>query len=484
MEIASCVEENMKELREYFKTGNTRSYQWRQAQLKGLLRLVREKEEEIFQALFQDLGKHRVEAYRDEVGITSKSAAYALKELKGWMSPKKISIPLVAFPSTGEMVSEPLGLVLIFSSWNFPIGLSLEPLIGAIAAGNTAVLKPSELAPACSSLLATLIPLYLDKKAVMIVEGGVDVAEQLLEKKWDKIFFTGSPRVARTIMTAAVKHLTPITLELGGKCPAVVDSLGSSRERAMCLNRILGGKFGPCCGQACVSIDYVLVEEKFAPILIESMKKGIKKMFGENPVEAKTMSRIVNKKHFQRLKSLLDDDMVKASVVYGGSFDEENLFIEPTILLDPPLKADIMNEEIFGPLLPIISLKNIEDSIDFINSRPKPLALYVFTNDETLKKRMVNETSSGCLTFNDTIIQYLIDAIPFGGVGESGFGRYHGKYSYEAFSHEKPILRRNYLSDFWFRYPPWNSHKFDLLRAAVNFDYISFLLVLLGLKRY
>ncbi|PIA42769.1 hypothetical protein AQUCO_02000311v1 [Aquilegia coerulea] len=397
-------EVELKELRECFKSRKTRELNWRKTQLKGLLKFLHEKEEDICKALHQDLGKHNVEAFRDEVGMLTKSVNNALKGVTQWMSPKKIPLPLAAFPSSADMVPEPLGLVLIFSSWNFPFGLSIEPLIGAIAAGNTVVVKPSELAPASSSILATVLPLYLDSKAIKIIEGGADVAQILLEKKWDKIFFTGSTRVGRAVMTAAAKHLTPVTLELGGKCPAVVDSLGSSRELKIAILRILGGKYASCGGQACIGIDYVLVDEKFAPILVDSMKVAIKRMFGDNPKQTNAMARIINKQRFLRLKSMLNDDNVKASIVFGGSCDEENLFIEPTILLDPPLKADIMSEEIFGPILPIITLKNIEDSIDFINSRPKPLALYAFTNNETLKKRMVSETSSGSLTFNDAII--------------------------------------------------------------------------------
>ncbi|KAF5207860.1 Aldehyde dehydrogenase [Thalictrum thalictroides] len=483
MEIIGDFEEELKGLRECFKSGKTKELSWRKTQLKGLLKFLHEKEEHIFKALYQDLGKHNVEAFRDEVGMLTKSARYALKGVTQWMAPKKIPLPLAAFPSTAKMVPEPLGVVLIFSSWNFPFGLSLEPLIGAIAAGNTVVVKPSELAPASSSILATLLPLYLDSKAIKIIEGGVDVAELLLEKKWDKIFFTGSTRVGRAVMTAAAKHLTPVTLELGGKCPAVVDSLNSSWDLKIAVKRILGGKYASCGGQACIGIDYVLVDEKFAPKLVDSIKVAIKKMFGDNPKETNSISRIINKQRFLRLKSMLNDDNVKASIVFGGSCDEENLFIEPTVLLDPPLKADIMSEEIFGPLLPIITLKNIEDSIGFINSKPNPLALYVFTNNETLKSRMVSETSSGSLTFNDAIIHYLLDTVPFGGVGQSGFGTYHGKYSFDTFSHEKPVLRSSYLSELWFRYPPWTAHRFNLIRNAIVFNYLGFILVLLGLKR-
>ncbi|KAH9741287.1 Aldehyde dehydrogenase family 3 member F1 [Citrus sinensis] len=330
-------------------------------------------------------------------------------------------------------------------------GLSLEPLIGAIAAGNTVVLKPSELASASSSLLANALPTYIDSKAIKVIEGGPAVGEHLLQQKWDKIFFTGSTRVGRMVMSAAVKHLTPITLELGGKCPAIIDSLTSSWDKEV----------------------------------------HIKKMLGENPRKSNSIARIINKHHFSRLKNLLNDPMVKDSIVYGGSVDEANLFIEPTVLVDPPLQAAIMTEEIFGPLLPIITLKRIEDSIDFINSRPKPLVIYAFTKNERLQRRMVSETSSGSIVFNDAVIQgsgygatvFVADTLPFGGIGESGIGSYHGKFSFDAFSHHKPVVRRSYLSEIWFRFPPWNNYKLQLFELVYNYDYLGMLLVILGLKR-
>ncbi|MCL7051248.1 hypothetical protein MKW94_026947 [Papaver nudicaule] len=483
--MESAVGENLErevvELRETFISGKTKCVSWRRSQLKALLTLLSDKEDEIFKALYKDVGKHHCEAYRDELGSIVKALDFALASLKQWVAIKKVKLPLAAFPTVAEIKPEPLGLVLIFSSWNFPIGLALEPLIGAIAAGNTVVLKPSELAPACSSLLANIIPMYLDCKAVKVVEGGAMIAEGLLEMKWDKIFFTGSTRVGRIVMSAAAKHLTPVTLELGGKCPAVIDSLPSSWDRKIAIKRIVAGKYGACGGQACIGIDYILVLEEFAPTLIELLKTGIKTMFGENPRES--MARILNKKSFLRLKKILNDPAVCSSIIHGGSLDEANLYIEPTILLNPPLESEIMTDEIFGPVLPIITLKKIEDSIEFINLRPKPLALYVFTNNETLKKRMIDETSSGSLTFNDTVIQYTCETIPFGGVGQSGFGRYHGKFSFDTFSHEKGILRRSYLTEFWFRFPPWTANKLQLLRLAYALDYFGIVLNVLGLKR-
>ncbi|OAY48534.1 aldehyde dehydrogenase family 3 member F1 [Manihot esculenta] len=477
------MESELERMREYFKTGNTKCASWRLSQLKGLLLFIKEREADIFQALKKDLGKHPVEAFRDEVGLLIKSINFALKGLKTWMSSKKVNVPKIAFLTTAELVPQPLGLVLIISSWNFPLGLSLEPLIGAIAAGNTVVLKPSELAPACASLLVNLLPTYLDTRAIKVVQGGSSVGEQLLQKKWDKIFFTGSARVGRIVMSAAVKNLTPVVLELGGKCPAVVDSLSSSWDKQATANRIAVAKFGSCAGQACLAIDYVLVEKKFASTLVELMKDSIKNMFGDNPRESNTMARIINKHHFSRFKNILSDLAVQKSIVYGGSMDEENLFIKPTILLDPPLQSEIMTDEIFGPLLPIITLDKIEDSIEFINSKPKPLAVYAFTKNKQLKRRLEAETSSGSLVFNDALVQYVLDTVPFGGIGESGIGKYHGKFSFDTFTHHKAVTRRSFLIDAWFRFPPWNGHKFMLFETCYTYDYLGILLVLLGLKR-
>ncbi|MBA0753026.1 hypothetical protein Gogos_021174 [Gossypium gossypioides] len=286
-------------------------------------------------------------------------------------------------------------------------------------------------------------------------------------------------------MAAAAKHLTPVTLELGGKSPAIVDTLSTTPSKAkVTAKRIVGGKWGPCTGQACIAIDYVLVEEKLASTLvIELLKKTIKRFYGENIKSLKNISRIVNKHQFQRLVNLLQDPNVADSIVYGGSVDEEKLVIEPTILLDPPLDSEIMSEEIFGPLLPIITLKNVEESIDFINSKSNPLVIYAFTEDETFKKRILSETSSGTVTFNDSMVQFLCDSLPFGGVGQSGFGRYHGKYSFDTFSHEKSILHRGFYPELEPRYPPWTHFKLLFIKLAYQFDYFGLILLVLGFKR-
>ncbi|KAL6583432.1 hypothetical protein OROMI_005510 [Orobanche minor] len=497
--------EGFEGLKKAFQSGKTRGVDWRKAQLRAILRFLAENEADIFEALKQDLGKHPVESYRDEIGVVKKSADHALLHINAWMAPKKVfnrqnldkdkisgssrlarvqsaQLPLLLFPSRAQVLPEPLGTVLIFGSWNFPISLTLDPLIGAISAGNTVVVKPSDQAPACSSLLKRTIPRYLDTKAIKIVEGGSDVAEQLLQKPWDKIFFTGSPRVGRIVMSAAAKHLTPVTLELGGKCPVIVDSFSGS-ELKVAVKRIAGGKWGPCAGQACIGIDYVLVQQNLAPLLVESLKSCIKIFYGEDVKTLQSICKIVNKHHFNRICSLLKEPGVAASIVYGGSMDHENMVIEPTILIDPPLDAQIMTEEIFGPLLPIITLGKIEESIDFINERPKPLAIYAFTKNEKLKDQILQETSSGGVTFNDTIIQFICENLPFGGVGQSGFGRYHGKYSFDTFSHEKAVLHRSFFLELEPRYPPWNNFKLEFIRLAYNLDYVGLLLLLLGLRR-
>ncbi|KAL6518474.1 hypothetical protein OROGR_018976 [Orobanche gracilis] len=484
--------EGFEGLKRAFRSGKTRGVDWRKAQLRAILSFLAENEADIFEALKQDLGKHPVESYRDEIGVVKKSADHALLHINAWMAPKKAPLPLLLFPSRAQVLPEPLGTVLIFGSWNFPISLTLDPLIGAISAGNTVVVKPSDQAPACSSLLKRTIPRYLDTEAIKIVEGGSDVAEQLLQKPWDKIFFTGSPRVGRIVMSAAAKHLTPVTLELGGKCPVIVDSFYGSDLKVLpmkhrpgvAVKRIAGGKWGPCAGQACIGIDYVLVQQNLAPLLVESLKNCIKIFYGEDVKTLRSICKIVNKHHFNRICSLLEEPGVAASIVYGGSVDHEKMVIEPTILMDPPLNAQIMTEEIFGPLLPIITLGKIEESIDFINERPKPLAIYAFTKNKKLKDQILQETSSGGVTFNDTIIQkFICDNLPFGGVGQSGFGRYHGKYSFDTFSHEKAVLNRSFFLELEPRYPPWNDFKLEFIRLAYNLDYVGLLLLLLGLRR-
>ncbi|KAJ1380149.1 Aldehyde/histidinol dehydrogenase [Sesbania bispinosa] len=457
----------VKELRSSFASGTTRSYEWRVSQVKALLKMVTENEEQIIDALRSDLERPPLETVVYEIGMFKNSCEVTLKELKHWMMPEKVKTSITTFPSSAEIVPEPLGVVLVISAWNYPFLLSLDPVVGAIAAGNAVVLKPSEIAPASSSLLAKLIGKYMDNSSVRVVEGAVDETTALLQQKWDKIFYTGNGRVGRIVMAAAAKHLTPVVLELGGKSPVVVDS---NINLQVAARRIISGKWGCNNGQACISPDYVITTKDNAPKLVDALKIELENCYGKNPMESKDLSRIVNSNHFARLTKLLDDDKVAGKIVHGGERDESKLKIAPTILLDVPRDSLIMGEEIFGPLLPIITVNKLEESFDVINSGTKPLAAYLFTNDEKFKERFVMTVSAGGLLVNDTVLHLVVHTLPFGGVGESGMGAYHGKFSFDAFTHKKAVLYRSFMGDASIRYPPYTDTKQRLMRALVGGD--------------
>lgn len=467
----------VRELRKNFDTGKTKSYEWRISQLEAIVKMLEEKEKEIIDALHSDLSKPRLEAYITEIVQAKSSCDEALQELKHWMKPEKVSTSITAFPSSAEIVSEPLGVVLIISTWNFPMLLSLDPVIGAISAGNAVVLKPSEVSPATSSLLANLLESYLDNSAVRVVEGAVPETTALLDQKWDKILYTGSARVGRIVMAAAAKHLTPVILELGGKCPAVVDSNVNLQVTA---RRIIAGKWACNSGQTCISVDYIITTKDFAPTLIAALKEELEQFFGKDLMQSKDMSRIVSPTQYARLVKLLDEDKVSDKIVLGGQRDEKKLRIAPTILLDVPQEAMVMQEEIFGPILPIITVDSIEDSFSVIKSRPKPLAAYLFTNNEQLKKDYVDKISSGGMLINDAVIHVATRGLPFGGVGESGMGCYHGKFSFDSFSHKKSVLYKTFDSDPSIRYPPYTSEKEKILRAIFGGNIFQIILALLG----
>ncbi|KAJ6995698.1 aldehyde dehydrogenase family 3 member H1-like [Populus alba x Populus x berolinensis] len=415
-----------------------------------------------------------------QIAMVKSSCEEALKELKQWMKPEKAKTSMATYPSSAEIVSEPLGAVLVISTWNYPFSLSVKPVIGAITAGNAVALKPSEIAPATSSLLSKLFEEYLDRSAVRVVEGGVLETTALLEQKWDKIFYTGSPRVGRIVMTAAAKHLTPVVLELGGKCPAVIDS---DVDLQVTVRRIIAGKWQLNNGQACISVDYIITTKEFAPKLIDALRKGIEEFFGTDPMESKDISRIVSSNHFSRLESLMDNYKVFNKIVVGGQRNQKKLKIAPTIFLDVPGDSQLMQEEIFGPLLPIITVENVEDSIDLINSKPKPLTAYLFTNNEKLKNNFVQSVSSGGMVINDTVLHVTVSSLPFGGVGESGMGSYHGKFSFDAFSHKKAVLYRSFSGDASVRYPPYTPEKQKLIRAVMNGGIFDIILALMGWSR-
>lgn len=465
------------ELRGAFASGTTRSYQWRESQLRGLLRMTDEHEQDITAALRSDLGKPELESVLYEAAMLRNSCKFALKELQRWMMPEKVKTSLTTFPSSAEIVSEPLGVVLIISAWNYPYLLSLDPVVGAIAAGNAVVLKPSEIAPATSALLAKLLGEYMDSSSIRVVEGAVPETTALLEQKWDKIFYTGNGRVGQIVMAAAAKHLTPVVLELGGKSPVVVDS-GINLQIA--CRRIIVGKWGNNNGQACIASDYIITTKDLAPKLVDVLKNELETFYGKNPLESKDLSRIVNSNHFTRLTKLLDEDKVSKKVVYGGERDPTKLQIAPTILLDVPRDSLIMNEEIFGPLLPILTVDKLEESFDIIKSGAKPLAAYIFTNDKKLKEHFVNNVSAGGLVVNDTTVHLAVHTLPFGGVGESGIGAYHGKFSFDAFSHKKAVVYRSFMGDAAIRYPPYTNGKLRLMKALLGGSILGILRALFG----
>ncbi|KAL0351508.1 UNVERIFIED_CONTAM: Aldehyde dehydrogenase [Sesamum calycinum] len=441
--MALGVEAVAGELRSMYATGKTKTFEWRVSQLKAILKITTHHEKEIVEALHSDLKKPEYEAFLYEVKTSMKT-----------------------YPSSAEIVSEPLGVVLVISTWNYPFLLSLEPVIGAIAAGNAVVLKPSEIAPATSLLLLKLLGEYMDNSAVKVVEGAVPETTALLEQKWDKIFYTGNNKVGRIILAAAAKHLTPVVLELGGKCPVVVDSNVNLKVTA---KRLVAGKFGYNSGQTCVSADYVIITTKeYASTLVDALSSELEKFYGKDPVQSNDLSSIINSHHFDRLTKLLDDEKVSGKIVLGGQRDKANLKIAPTLVLDAPEDSLILNEEIFGPLLPIITVNKIEDSITLIKAKEKPLAAYLFTNDKKLKKEFIRSVSAGGIAINEIALHLLEPTLPFGGVGESGMGSYHGKFSFDAFSHKKSVLQRGFSGDAAARYPPYTPGKLKFLKAMLS----------------
>ncbi|KAJ7945133.1 Aldehyde dehydrogenase [Quillaja saponaria] len=465
----------VEELRNNFDSGKTRSYEWRVSQLKSIAKMLEEKEKDIIDALYKDLGKPGQEAFISEVSMSKSSCNEALGELNQWMMPEKVKTSITTYPSSAEIVSEPLGVVLVISTWNFPFLLSIDPVIGAISAGNSVVLKPSEIAPATSSLLGNLLEEYLDNSAIRVVEGAVPETTALLEQKWDKILYTGSARVGRIVMAAAAKHLTPVTLELGGKCPAVVDS---DADLQVTARRIIVGKWACNNGQACISVDYIITQKEFAPKLIDALRNELEQCFGKDLLRSKDISRIVSSSQFARLAKLMDE--VSDKIVLGGQRDENQLRIAPTILLDASEDSTVMQEEIFGPILPIVTVNNIKDSFGVIKSKPKPLAAYLFTNNEQLKKDYVQNISSGGMLINDTILHLTVSGLPFGGVGESGMGSYHGKFSFDTFSHKKSVLYRAFSGDSLLRYPPYTPEKERLLKAIISGNILRAILIFFG----
>lgn len=446
------LERRMAVPRARYTSGATRSSIWRLRQLEGLRALCVEREAEITAALRADLGKPAVEAYASEIAFVRDEAAAAHRALAGWMRPERVRPGLLGLPGRAEVVPEPLGTVLIIAPWNDPLQLALMPLIGAVAAGNTAVLKPSELAPATSAFLARRVPEYLDPSGVLVLEGGVQEAQAILSHRFDHIFFTGSARVGREVMRAAAEHLTPVTLELGGKSPCIVDR---SADLGTAARRIVWGKFFNA-GQTCVAPDYLLVHEAVAEALTARISEAILHFYGEHPIRSPDFGRVVNERHFDRLVGLLESGGV---VAVGGETARAERYIAPTVLREVTADAPIMQEEIFGPLLPVLTYTDTDEAIAFVNARPKPLALYVFARDALPADRILERTSSGGAVVNHVLLHLSVRDLPFGGVGDSGMGRYHGRASFDTFSHRKSVLRKPTRYDLDLMYPPYTARK-------------------------
>ena len=432
--------------REYFRSGATRGLDFRRAQLLKLADLLESNEGELLAALYADLRKSPHEAYAAEIGFVLGEIRCAVRHLSGWMKPEGRRSPLLAWPANSHIHSEPYGLALIIGSWNYPLQLLLSPLVGAIAAGNCAILKPSEFAPSTAKVLEQLIRANYPEDYLTVIQGERETSAALLRERFDSIFFTGGTETGRVVMAAAARHLTPVTLELGGKCPCIVSHDAPVETTA---RRIVWGKFMNA-GQTCIAPDHVWVDRRIAVELLGSMKKALVEFYGEFPQQCPDYGRIVNRRHLDRLEGYLKE----GNIVCGGESVAADLYMAPTILTDVPWASPVMTEEIFGPVLPMIEFGDIGEVLENLHDRPKPLALYLFTNDRILQERVLAETQSGGVCINDTILQILGHDLPFGGVGESGMGNYHGRASFDGFSHRRVVMRRRFAWDSKFRYPP------------------------------
>lgn len=442
--------------RKYFHTGITRSVEWRESQLTALRTMMNEHADNFYTALWADLRRNRTDADWTDVKYITSELDHVLSHLRQWMKPLRVSTPLIIAPSQAHVRFEPLGVGLIIGTWNYPVMLTLSPLIAAISGGNTAVIKPSEVAPVTAELIARILPEYLDGDAFSVVLGGATETTALLEQRWDHIFFTGARSTAKVVMTAAAKTLTPVILELGGKNPAIVHSSADLRVAA---RRIAQGRWINC-GQTCTAPDYVLIFKQVAQPFLKHLRETVIEFYGEDPQKSADYGRIVNQHHFDRLVDLLAD----GTIYHGAQHDRFDRFLAPTILVKVSPDSPVMQEEIFGPILPVLEVDCMQEIVDFVNARPSPLALYIFAEDRIVTEQILNLTTSGDAVINDCAVQPLIHDLPFGGVGESGMGKYHGEWGFRAYSNARGVLKHSTRIDFGIRYPPYDRYK--ILREA------------------
>lgn len=444
-------------LRQQFHTGITRSYEFRRQQLKGLLRFLETREAEIEAALKTDLCKCKTEVIGSEIGLVVRDIKIALKNLSRWMKPKKVKTHVLAQPGKTLLYPEPYGVILIISPWNYPILLPLGPIVGALAAGNAVVLKPSELSGATSELLARELPQFIASECLQIITGGPEVATAVLEEKFDYILYVGNPTTAKIVMSAAARDLTPITLELGGKSPCIVDNQTDLMTTA---RRIAWGKFSNA-GQICLAPDYVLVMKSVADEFLRALKTVIHQFYGDHPELSPEYGRIINQRHFTRLINLLPS---QETIYHGGNYDEATRYIAPTILYPVTPDDPIMQNEIFGPILPVITIESIDEAIQFINARPKPLAVYIFSSNQQVQDTLIRNTSSGTISINFPLLQLASPDMPFGGIGNSGMGVLGGKHTFDTFTHYKGVLKKPIWGDLSLFYPPYTALFNKILR--------------------
>lgn len=441
---------------DYFNTNITKDIKFREAQLKKLRAILQENETKLDEAIYADFKKSAFDNYATEISILYAELNHSIRKLKFWSKKKYVGTNLANFPGNSYIINEPLGNTLVIGAWNYPYLLSLQPAIAAISAGNTVIIKPSELATNTSKLIANLINNNFDANFFHVIEGSVEETTALLKLKFDKIFYTGSSLVGKIVMKAASEHLTPVVLELGGKSPVIITNDASIN---MAAKRIVWGKFLNS-GQTCIGPDYLMVHSSIKEKLIKEIKIQITKIHGNNPANSEAIARIINKRHFERLLHLIDPK----KVIIGGKHNEEDLFIEPTIMDHVSWNDAVMQEEIFGPILPILSYTDLDDAILQIKSQEKPLALYLFTNSKKVKDKVFNEISFGGGALNDTIMHFVNPNLPFGGVGNSGTGSYHGEYGFKAFSHQKSIIEKTNWFEPFVKYAPYTKLKLRLLK--------------------
>lgn len=456
------IQKLVKSQKIFIKNGKTINLDFRLKQLSILEKAVIENETRIVSALKKDLGKSAYETFMTEVGFISDEIRLVRKHLKSWSKPHKVRTPLKLFPSLSRIYREPYGVCLILSPWNYPVQLTLSPLIGAIAAGNCAVIKPSEHSPATSQVLEDIFKDYFPLDYIAVVQGGIDLSTNLLKEKFDYIFFTGSPEVGKIVMTAASENLIPVTLELGGKSPCIVDY---NVDIDLASKRIVLGKFLNA-GQTCIAPDYLMVHKTVKNDLVSAMVIDLKKFYGNDPQKSPDYGRIINHRHFDRLTRFLET----GKIIFGGITNRDYLYMAPTLIENLTWNDSIMREEIFGPILPIFEFEDLNEVIDQINDRPRPLALYFFSRNKKNKEKILNHISFGGGCINDTVLHVANLHLPFGGVGNSGIGNYHGKAGFETFSHRKSVLERPFCFDIPLRFPPYQG-KFKILKAIFNLPF-------------